>query len=579
MTPKSLYGAFSLTEDRHGERPAIRYIATMDQVAPTLEWNYRAFIGHIRAAANLFRACGVEADSSAALMVPNVPDAQVALFGAELAGRALPINPLLKDEHIFNLLAAADARVLVIAGDPERAERLKAQLPTLKYVFSLEDGPASFAAARARMHGDALDFTPATDPQTVVAAFHTGGTTGTPKLALHRQTNQLAVADAVGPGIDMTSQDAVVNALPLFHVAGSMCFSLSAIVAGACQVLCTPLGARDPDFIAKQWRMVENQGVTILGGVPTTIGALVPTIPASPPPALRRIVTGGAMMPVAGELALTKKLGMAPIIIYGMTECAGLLALRHEKAPAEPGWTGKAVAGMEIHVVAQPNDVEGSRLPPHTVGHVVARGSTVGPGYSDPALNATAFSPDGWLITGDLGVMDEEGNLRLTGRAKDLIIRSGHNIDPALIEEAAVRFPGVTAAAAVGAPDAYAGELPVLFVTVGPETPSFDQEALIAAIRDEVERPAVPKWVEVLDTLPVTAVGKVYKPALAARAAERTLAFALETQGLSDRIPVRVEEQNGVPHAHFQAAEEDHAKVEALMAPFTLSYDITPPST
>ncbi|QIB64960.1 AMP-binding protein [Kineobactrum salinum] len=574
MIANSLYETLRQTEIQHGDRPAIRFIEAMDQPSPSLEWDYRSFMNRIRGGANLFRRCGVEEAATVALLVPNTPYAQVALFAAEIAGRALPVNPLLSDDHIVSLLAAAGAKVLVMAEDPMRAESLRARLQELRHIFTLEDGPANFADAVAQMSAGALDFSPTLDPSTVVAAFHTGGTTGSPKLALHTQTNQLAVARAIAPGIDLRPTDVLVNALPLFHVAGPMCFALTAMVAGACQLLCTAAGARHPDFIGKHWTMLENQRVTMLGGVPTTIGALVPTIPDNPPPRLRRVITGGAMLPTAVETAFVERLGLTPVIIYGMTECAGLLALRGINDMSEPGWTGKAIPGMEIRIVGRADDVAGTRLPPLETGHVVARGCTVGPGYSDPGQNEAAFTADGWLITGDLGMMDEQGNLQLTGRAKDLIIRSGHNVDPTLIEEAAIRFPGVAAAAAVGAPDAYAGELPVLFVVPEEHAGGIDPDALIASIRMHVERPAVPKWVEIVDVMPLTAVGKIYKPALVARAAERVLTQALAANKLPCHIAVEVTEQKGVSHAIFRARDEDQVAIGDLMAPFALAYTI-----
>jgi len=388
------------------------------------------------------------------------------------------------------------------------------------------------------------------------------------------QSNQLAVAHSLANHADITNEDVIVNGLPLFHVAGSMCFALTAILAGACQVLCTTLGARHPEFISKQWSMVENQGVTIIGGVPTTIGALIPTVPKKLPTSLKKVITGGAALPIAAEVALNDKLGIDPFIIYGMTECAGLLALKRQGKKVPLGWIGPAVEGMEIRIVSNPGDAKNTVLAPMLSGHVIAKGDPVSPGYTNAALNTETFTSDGWFITGDLGMLDPSGNLKLTGRAKDLIIRSGHNIDPAVIEEAALKHPSIQAAAAVGAPDGYAGELPVLFVQAVAQVTDLDTEAILDLIRGQVERPAVPKWIERLDALPITAVGKIYKPALVARAIERTLATQLSSKKL-EAIAMSVTEQGGVPLVEFFATEKERHSIDILMAPFTLTYKIS----
>jgi len=569
-----LYHAFTATEALHGKKPAIKFIEEVDQQEPSLEWNYHELMDNICKAANLFHQCGIDETKSVGLLVPNVPYGQVALFAAELAGKSLPVNPLLHNDHIIGLLNAANTTILVVADSFERALEIQKQVPTLKHIFSLESGDLCLETAMSHCTSQCLEFSPRTDPNAIVATFHTGGTTGTPKLVQHYQSNQIAVAKGMANHAGISSDDVIINALPLFHVAGSMCFAISSILAGASQVLCTKQGARHPDFISKHWDMIENQQVTIMGGVPTTIGAIAPSIPKEKPKTLQKLVTGGAVLPVSVQDAFTKKLGIPPLIIYGMTECAGLLALtQHDCATLPAGWTGRAVDGMEIRVVKTPSDAN-STVPCMETGHVIARGTTVGPGYTDPTLNETAFTKDGWLITGDLGLMDAKGNLKLTGRAKDLIIRSGHNIDPVIIEDAALEHPHVTAAAAVGAPDGYAGELPVLFVQSSVGKNKLDTNALLSLIKEQVERPAVPKWVEVLETIPVTPVGKIYKPALLVLAIEKTLRTHLE-QLNNTSISLQVIENNGVPVVYWTAPAESHQLIKGLMAPFALEYQFT----
>jgi fatty-acyl-CoA synthase len=196
-----------------------------------------------------------------------------------------------------------------------------------------------------------------------------------------------------------------------------------------------------------------------------------------------------------------------------MTETAAAIAFNPGRGERLPGSVGFRAPYSETRI-ARPGAAGGwSTCPPQESGSVLVRGPQVFPGYVDPAHNVGVFS-DGWLITGDVGYLTEDQRLVLTGREKDLIIRSGHNIDPAAIEDVANAFPGVQLSAAVGMPDAYAGEAPILFAAPA-QGQSVDVEALAAFVALRVlEPPARPKRVILLDALPVTAVGKIFKPAL-----------------------------------------------------------------
>jgi fatty-acyl-CoA synthase len=180
-------------------------------------------------------------------------------------------------------------------------------------------------------------------------------------------------------------------------------------------------------------------------------------------------------------------------------------------------------------------------------GVVCLKGPTVIPGYKQAERNAGAFFDDGWLNSGDLGRIDAMGYVWLTGRAKDLIIRGGHNIDPGLIEDALSRHPDVELAAAVGQPDSYAGEVPVAYVTLR-DGASVTEAELEQYARDTVaERPAAPKAVRILDQMPVTAVGKIFKPALREHAAVQAAIAALEAAGVPGvTVSARTEKQRGL---------------------------------
>jgi fatty-acyl-CoA synthase len=309
--------------------------------------------------------------------------------------------------------------------------------------------------------------------------------------------------------------------MPLFHVAGAIDCCLSPLAAGGEVLLPTAAGLRNPEVVTGHWRMVERFRPTIIGGIPTSLVALlnVPTNGADLS-SIRRCFAGGAMLSAALSEQFAKHVGVPVHQIYGMTECAGLIAVAGAHAAQVAGTVGCAPPGAEIRARRALTDGKvGECVPPDESGVLVVRGPNVFPGYLG---NVSApFTADGWLITGDLGFVGADGLIRVTGRAKDLIIRGGHNIDPAVIEDAAASHPQVITSAAVGRPDAYAGEIPTLYVVLRENTPEVLADLHAHMGRTVPEPPARPKLIVPLPALPITAAGKVDKPALRRDAAAR----------------------------------------------------------
>ena len=208
----------------------------------------------------------------------------------------------------------------------------------------------------------------------------------------------------------------------------------------------------------------------------------------------------------------------------GMTEMAGISSIRPPGVRGPAGCVGFPIPFARVRVVEL--DTDGGPtdrdLPDGQHGMILFKAPNVFPGYLDAAATAKSFTGDGWLITGDVGWRDAEGRLHLTGRSKDMIIRGNHNIDPKVIEDALESHADVQICAAFGAPDAYAGELPVAFAVAQPDAVIDPAELLDWTAARVDERPARPKWVEVIDTMPMTNVGKIFKPELRRLATERT---------------------------------------------------------
>jgi fatty-acyl-CoA synthase len=247
---------------------------------------------------------------------------------------------------------------------------------------------------------------------------------------------------------------------------------------------------------------------------------------------LRAVRTGAAPLPPELAQRFAQSFGLQINESLGMTETAGLSTVAPPGLSAPAGCVGWPLPHARVRVVALNSDDQatGQDLPAGEKGMVLYQGPNLFSGYLDAAETARSFTPEGWLITGDVGFIDEQGRLHLSGRAKDLIIRSGHNIDPKVIEDALGAHPAVELCAAVGAPDAYAGELPVAFATLKPGSVVNEDELLAFTAQGVDEAPARPKSITVLQRMPVTNVGKIYKPEL------RTLATGAVVQGLVDRV-------------------------------------------
>lgn len=541
VEPRSMLDLFRGAAARYEAKPAITFLRSADPADAPEIVSYRALFRRICQAANMFRALGVGDADAVALLLPNIPEAHVAQWGAELAGRACPINNLLQADHIAELLERAGAKVLVALGpDPgldiwSKVPAILAKAPGLRHVFHVGTPPAEtrsreFAAALAEFPADDLAFARALGRDTPAAYFHTGGTTGAPKLAQHTHGNQIHTSWAAGLFYDVGPDDIAINGFPLFHVAGSFVYGTSLFLRGCNLVLPTRYGMRNAEIVRNYWRLVERHRVTALAAVPTVMAALINTpVDGADISSIRMLITGGSPLPTELANEFERKFGIPVRNVLGMTECAGLVTLSPLHAPRVPNAVGWRMPYTQVKAVALGADGEtfDRDCAAGETGVIVLRGPHVGPGYTDAVRNKGMFRADGWLISGDLGHVDAEGRVFVTGRAKDVIIRGGHNIDPAQIEELIERHPAVQMSAAIGEPDAYAGELPVLYVTLRPGAAATERELLDYLAPRIFERPALPKRVTIVDALPVTAVGKIYKPALRLRAIERKMAETL----------------------------------------------------
>jgi fatty-acyl-CoA synthase len=540
----TMYALLQRSARQFGEQCAIVQLHSGAPEDPATRISYQALLDGVVQAANLFRALGVGEDDAVVLLLPSMVEAHFALWGAEIAGRACPVNYMLDTDHIVELVRSARAKVVVALGpDPDfdiwhKATDLAAKLADVRVLGVGTEGVVAdnnFATLLCAQPTE-LAFQRELGPVSIAAYYHTGGTTGAPKLALHTHGNQVHTSWFAGLFYGLGSGDCVVNGFPLFHVAGAFVYGAACFCAGASILIPPRLGMRHKGFVANYWRFVEQYQVSYLAAVPTVMSALLQVpVHGANIATVKALYTGGSPLPTELANNFESAFGIPVRNILGMTESAGLVCIEPLAAPRHPLSCGLRLPYTQVFAVANSGSVAGTsaevdisqRCAANVPGIIVIAGPHVSPGYSDARKNAGMFAPTGELISGDLGHVDETGRIALTGRSKDVIIRGAHNIDPSLIEEAFMRHPDVLACAAVGAPDAYAGELPVVFVSLRAHAQA-DADAILATVTPHIfERAAVPKRVTVLEALPTTAVGKIFKPALRLQAVQEAYQDAL----------------------------------------------------
>lgn len=528
---------------------AIRYLRDASDGARDLCIDYATLADRVMGAARLFRSHGVRPDRAVALLTQHTVSGQVALWGAELAGVACPINPLLTPEHIAALIRASDATVVVVTGVNAEIDIWPRLVPALRAqgidlpIFDCDGdapSPGSDGCFETLIDRPGAEVKPEGSGQSLAAYYHTGGTTGAPKLVRHLRANQAHVARSCALMHDHGPETVMVNGFPLFHVAGAFVFGLSVLCAGGTLVVPGRLGMRNATFMSGIWQQVERLRVTVIGAVPTVLASLNATPVNADIASLKWLLTGGSPLPTELADAVEQRVGVPLRNILGMTESAGTMAVEPVHGPRKPLSCGLRLPFTEVAVL---DPSEGTvdperRLPAGCTGIIAQRGPNVADGYSDPSRNAGTFLPGGWLVSGDLGRLDGDGRLYITGREKDVIIRGAHNIDPQMIEDALLAHPEVVDAAAVGMPDAYAGELPVAFVTL---RSGYDETAngLIDWLRPRLADPvALPKRIGLRGAMPLTPIGKIFKPTLRAEAIRWALSDLAERLGLSVDIHV-----------------------------------------
>jgi len=543
-TPVSSYAAIARQCAETPDAPALTFVVDGDPAGGEQRFDYRGLLACITQAANAFTSLGIGRGDVLSYLLPNLPETHFTLWGAEAVGIVNPLNPFLEVDHMAGILEAAQSKVLVAWGpqaEPgvwEKVELLRRRVPSLQTIVRVggrgECPPwaLDFETLLAAQPSDRLIAPEPPQGRDFVSYFHTGGTTGTPKLARRSHWNEAANAWAFTTAVDMGPGDVVLCGLPLFHSNAMMITGLAPFSVGAHVVMLSPSGYRHPRSIAAFWRSVERYRASLFSAVPTVLSALL-NVPrdGADLSSLRFAICGAA--PLSPELfqRFEQATGLKLLEGYGMTEATCVSSLNPRDGERRIGSIGLRLPYQDMKIALLDDDGQVLReADVDQIGHVLLRGPFVFAGYVQQKDNRGVCLDDGWLNSGDLGRRDADGYFWLTGRAKDLIIRGGHNIDPAMIEEGLMRHPAVELAAAVGKPDAHAGELPVAYVTLRRDAARCSAAELLAHARQHIaERAAVPSEVFIIEAMPLTAVNKIFKPALRQRAIAHALAAVVRS--------------------------------------------------
>ena len=467
-------------------------------------------------------ALGIRPGDHVAIQAPNIWEWVPAALGVHGAGAVLvPVNTRYKGQETSYILGKTKARVFLTVTDflgTDYVAQLRAvspELPQLAHTIVLRgDAPADGLTLRALIaRGDSVTVkegearADAVSPDDPCDVLFTSGTTGHPKgtVTTHGQTLR-AFRDWSGV-VGLRARDRYLVVAPFFHAFGYKAGWLSALMMGATIL---PQAVFDAGAVLAR---IGRDRVTMLPGPPALYQSILmnPALMRHDLSSLRLAVTGAATIPVQLIRDMRDVLGFETVITgYGLTEATGIATMcRHDDDPETVATTsGRAIPGVEVRVVHD----SGEAVAPGEPGEVVVRGYNIMKGYlDDPEQTAVAVDADGWLHTGDIGVMDARGYLRITDRKKDMFIVGGFNAYPAEIEHALLTHPAIADAAVIGVPDPRLGEVGKAFIVVTPGAELPGADALIAWCRERMANFKVPRQVAVVETLPRNASGKVMK--------------------------------------------------------------------
>ena len=450
-------------------------------------------------AAGLLRAKDVVPGDRVGIMLPNVPYFPICYYGALRAGAAVvPMNPLLTEREVAFYLGDSEAKVLFAWHQFADAAHGGAEQAAAECLL-VEPGDLERLLARCGPVAEVVE----RDRDDTAVILYTSGTTGTPKGAELTHDNVLSNVEATVALLGFDERTVTLGALPFFHSFGQTCALNDTVAVGGCLTLI-------PRFDGgKALEILERDRVTVFEGVPTMYAAMVhhPNADRTDTSTLELCVSGGAAMPAEIMRAFEHKFGCEILEGYGLTETSPVASFNRRDRQRQPGSIGLPIEGVEMRTI----DEAGEELPPGEAGELIIRGRNVMKGYwRRPDATAAAITRDGWLKTGDIAKVDEDGYFFIVDRKKELVIRGGFNVYPREIEEVFYQHPDVREAAVIGIAHAELGEEVAAAVALKTGAHTTPAE-LRDFTKQRVAAYKYPRQVWIVDELPKTPTGKILK--------------------------------------------------------------------
>ena len=489
--PTSLAQLLTDTASKHGDRPALK----LDEQVVTYDLLNEG-AGRV---AGLLKERGLEPGDRVGVMLPNLPYFGLVYYGVLRAGGVVvPMNVLLKGREVGFYLADSGARHLFAWKDFVEAAEDGGHTAGAEVII-VAPGEFEQLLARAPRAIENVE----RDSSDTAVILYTSGTTGTPKGA--ELTHQNMLDNCLYGGADLmrvSERDVILGALPLFHSFGQTCCLNTAVRAGACLTL---IPRFEP---GKALEIIQRDNVTLFDGVPTMYHAMLnhPDGERRDVSSLHTCVSGGSAMPVEVMRCFEEAFECIVLEGYGLSETSPVASFNHPDRERKPGSIGTPISGVEMKVV----DAHGHALPCGEVGEIVIRGHNVMKGYWNRPDATAEVLKDGWLYTGDMARIDEDGYFFIVDRKKDMIIRGGYNVYPREIEEVLYEHPAVLEAAVVGVPDEAMGEEVGAAIVLRPGT-NGDAEDIRSFVKDRVAAYKYPRRIWFADELPKGATGKLLK--------------------------------------------------------------------
>ena len=473
-------------------------------------------LARVRLAAAALIDQGVQPGDTVAVWAPNSAEWIVAMMAIATAGAVLvPLNTRYQGAEAAYILNRSRATLLLTVGEflgRDYPKMLAGEdLPHLKRIVTFDSEWSDFVGngATDAAPGEVSRRAAAVAPGDISDLLFTSGTTGSPKGVALKHGPTVRSYRYYAENLGMAHGDRYLLSNPLFHTFGSKAGVVAAMTVGATLF---PVPVFDAAAAAE---LIAREAITVFPGPPTVYHALLalPEERREQLRSLRLAVTGAAAVPVELLKRMREELGFDVVLTaYGLTETTGLVTMCRAGDPPEivSATSGRAIPGVEVRTVG----ADGRDTAAGEPGEIVVRGYPVTDGYfEDEEATTEAVDADGWLHTGDVGVLDENGGLRITDRIKDMFIVGGFNAYPAEIEAAIMGYPGVAQVAVIGAPDDRLGEVGVAFVVPRPGA-TVDPEGVVEFSRSRMANYKVPRRVEIVDSLPLNASGKVLKNVL-----------------------------------------------------------------